>query len=190
MRVFQKILLAGAAATLLTCASVAVAGEENARHKGPLTADAFVTKAAQTGMAEVELGKLALAKSQSSEVRAFAARMVKDHRKANEELAGIAKGKNIVVPAALDAKHRAMVDGLEARSGAEFDAEYARHMAMGHGDAVALFKDASRAQTLDHELSAFAKTTLPTLEEHKRMADQLAASRTAAARSEPQPVKQ
>jgi putative membrane protein len=175
MRLKPLLILVGLAAAL--AAGPALAGDKD---KGPLTSDKFVTKAAQTGMAEVELGKLALEKSQNAEVRAFAQRMVKDHGKANEELKTIAQGKNVTVPKTLDAKHQSMVDALKAKSGKEFDAEYAHHMSMGHGDAVALFKDASKEKSLDHELSAFAEKTLPTLEEHKGMADKLASSRMAA----------
>jgi predicted outer membrane protein len=40
-----------------------------------------------------------------------------------------------------------------------------------HAKAISLFKRATR--TSDPELSQFARQTLPTLEEHKRMADKL-----------------
>ena len=67
-----------------------------------------------------------------------------------------------------------MVKKLGAKSGAAFDADYAKHMTMGHTQAVALFQSA--AQSSDPELAHFAKKTLPTLQEHKRMADSLNAN--------------
>ena len=163
------------------CAVAGLAFAGTSTDKAPLTSSTFVSKAAQTGMAEVELGKIALGKSQNADVRAFADRMVKDHSKANEELTTIAQSKNVEVPKKLDIEHQGMVDMMRGKSGADFDKEYAQHMAKGHGDAVALFTDASKASGLDHELAAFAQKTLPTLQEHKQMADKLAASRSAAA---------
>jgi len=64
----------------------------------PATPAAFVKTAALTGLTEVELGKIALTKSQDPQVRTFAQRMVKDHGKANEELTSIADRKQLEVP--------------------------------------------------------------------------------------------
>jgi len=137
----------------------------------PETPKTFVDKAAQDGMTEVELGKLALRKAQSAEVKKFADRMVKDHGKANMEIETIAKSKSLQVPKKLDGEHQSLVDELTAKSGAEFDSAYSQHMAAAHGKAVALFEGASRLN--DAELASFAKKTLPTLQEHKQMADSL-----------------
>ena len=140
----------------------------------------FVKKAAQDGMTEVELGKVALQKSSDANVRSFADRMVQDHGKANDELASIAKKKNLEVPAKLDAMHQKMVQQISAKSGADFDAAYASHMAMDHSKAVALFQNG--ATLPDADLAAFAKKTLPTLQQHKQQADSLhAKTRTASA---------
>jgi len=46
----------------------------------------FLQKAAQDGLAEVQLGQLAQHKALRDEVRQFAARMVQDHGKTNEQL--------------------------------------------------------------------------------------------------------
>jgi putative membrane protein len=176
----RPLTLATLGALCMSCAVLATATEK-APAPDSITSSSFVNDAAQTGLAEVELGKVALQKSQDPQVRSFAERMVKDHGKANEELGTLAKGKNVQVPAQLDAKHRSMVDMLKAQSGAAFEADYAKHMAEGHAKAVALFESASKSKSLDHELAAFAQKTLPTLEEHKRLADQLSATRTAEA---------
>src|ERR1700748_3070333 len=58
----------------------------------------FAVNAANGGMAEVMLGKLAQDKG-SEKVKDFAAMMVKDHSKANDELMTLAKSKNITLPA-------------------------------------------------------------------------------------------
>jgi len=132
----------------------------------------FVKKAALDGMTEVELGKIAQQKSQNPDVRSFAERMVKDHSKANDELKSVAKKKGYEVPAKLDDEHKAMVTKLSSKSGAAFDSAYAAAMDKDHAKAVALFTDAQ--QSSDQDLAAFAQKTLPTLEEHKQLADSLA----------------
>lgn len=131
----------------------------------------FVQKAAMAGMAEVSAAEVALAKSQDPSVRSYAERMVEDHGKANKELASIAKAKGLEVPKELDAEHQAMVDKLSAKSGTEFDREYSQHMNMDHSKAVALFEAASK--TSDADLAGFAKKTLPTLKQHKQLAEKL-----------------
>jgi putative membrane protein len=143
-------------------------GTAGASQSSPAT---FVTMAAQDGMTEVALGKLAQSKSNNPQVRQFAQKMVQDHGKADAELAHIAKAENLEVPTQLDAAHQKMVASLNAQSGAAFDGAYASHMAQDHTKAIDLFQSASNSG--DPALAGFAKKTLPTLQEHKRLADHL-----------------
>jgi putative membrane protein len=137
----------------------------------------FVKKAAIDGMTEVKLGKIAASKAQDPKVKQFAEKMVKDHSKANEELESIAKQKGIKVPDELDAEHQSMLQSLNAKSGKAFDDAYSEHMQADHAKAVALFQGAINGS--DPDLAAFAKKTLPTLEQHKQMAKRLTTSRQA-----------
>jgi putative membrane protein len=140
---------------------------------------AFVNQATQDGLTEVELGKLAENKTQDENVRSFAQRMVQDHSAANSQLAQLAESKGIAAPTEIDAAHHKVIQGLSAKSGAAFDSAYASLMASAHTKAVALFTSAAKSS--DPAIAQFAKNTLPTLEEHQHMADQLRTStRTAA----------
>ncbi len=139
----------------------------------------FVKKAALDGMTEVQLGKIALSKSQNDKVHEFANRMIADHSKANEELESIAKSKGLEVPKELDAEHQSMVQALNSKSGEAFDAAYRQHMNQDHREAIALFEGASMSS--DKELAALAKKTLPTLKEHRKLAEALPSARTAQA---------
>lgn len=131
----------------------------------------FVTKAAQGGMTEVALSKAAATKSSDPGVKKFAEQMVQDHEKANEELSTIAKKKGLDVPASMDAEHQAIVQKINAKSNRDFDQAYGKQMALDHAKTVALFQGAT--QSTDPDLAAFAKKTLPTLQEHKQMAGKL-----------------
>ena len=153
---------------LAGASSAAVAADAERAIPEPKT---FVTKAALDGMTEVEAGKVALMKSQDPGILSFAKRMVDDHGKANAELSSIAKAKGIDAPKELDAEHQAMLDTLSAKSGADFDREYSHHMNMDHSKAIALFESASKSS--DPDLASFAKKTLPTLKQHKQLAEKL-----------------
>ena len=137
----------------------------------PPAPSVFVKSAALAGMTEVEAGKVALTKSQDPAIRSFAERMVADHGKANRELISIAESKGLNAPKQLDADHKQMLDMLKAKNGKEFDQAYAEHMNMDHSKALALFESA--AGSSDLELAEFAKKTLPTLQEHKALAQKL-----------------
>ena len=132
----------------------------------------FVMKAAKGGMAEVELGKLAQEKGASDQVKNFGKRMVDDHSKANEELQALAPKKNITLTADLDPKDKALKDRLSKLSGPAFDRAYMSAMLQDHRKDIAEFHaEAARGQ--DPDVKAFAAKTLPTLEEHLRLAKQL-----------------
>ena len=141
---------------------------------------AFVMEAAQGGMAEVELGRLATEKATNADVKQFGQRMVDDHGKANDELKGFASQKNVTLPSELDAKHKATRDRLSKLSGDAFDKAYMREMVADHNKDVAAFTRASKTAK-DPDLKAWAGKTLPTLEEHQRMAKEVAGKVGAAA---------
>jgi putative membrane protein len=129
----------------------------------------FVTKAAEGGMAEVELGKLAADKATNPEVKQFAQRMVDDHGKANDELKSIASKKNITLPTDLDAKDKALRDRLSKLSGAAFDRAYMQAMVKDHRTDVNEFRTESKSGR-DGDVKAWAAKTLPTLEQHLKLA--------------------
>ena len=61
----------------------------------------FVTKAAQGGMAEVELSKVAEKNAKSGDVKTFATKMVQDHTANNNELATIAAPQRLILRGAV-----------------------------------------------------------------------------------------
>jgi putative membrane protein len=133
---------------------------------------AFVKEAALGGMAEVDLGQLASTKATDEKVKAFAQKMVTDHSKANDELKTLASSKQMMVPTALDAKHQATHDRLAKMSGSAFDRAYVTDMVADHRKDVADFKHQAMAAK-DPDVKAFAAKTLPTLQEHLTMIEDL-----------------
>jgi len=133
----------------------------------------FATNAAQGGMAEVELGRLATQRAGDVSVREFGARMVADHSRANSELKSIAGQKGIQLPTELSSEQKSEMDKLSKMSGAEFDKEYMSAMLKDHEIDVKDF-DTQAKEGNDPEIKAFAGKTLPTLQQHLQMAQQAA----------------
>jgi len=135
----------------------------------------FAREAANGGMSEVELGRLAVERATNPAVKAFGQRMVDDHSKANVELQAIASQAGIALPGQVDAKEKQIYDRLAALSGAAFDRAYIDDMVKDHKADIALFEKASRASG-DSPLKKFAADKLPTLREHLKMAEEAQAS--------------
>jgi putative membrane protein len=129
----------------------------------------FISGAASGGMLEVELGKLAADKAQSEDVKKFAQQMVTDHTKANDELKTLAQGKGATLPTEMMPRHKKDLDRLSKLSGADFDKAYMTMMVKDHEEDVNQFKEAAR-NSADPDLKSFADKTVPTLEEHLKMA--------------------
>jgi putative membrane protein len=132
----------------------------------------FLVKAAEGGMAEVELGQLAAQRASDPQVKQFAQRMVTDHSKANSELKQIAASKQVELPTELPASVRRERDKLAKLTGAEFDKEYMSHMTSDHKKDTSLFRSTAKSAK-DSEVRQFASTKLPTLEEHLQMAQSI-----------------
>jgi putative membrane protein len=132
----------------------------------------FMRTAAMSSMAEVVHGKQAQANGSQDEVKKFAQRMIEDHTKANDELKALASKKNTTLPAELDQKHQAMQQKLEKMKGADFDRAYMQHMVQAHKEAVTLFQNEAK-NGKDADARAWAEKTLPTLQEHLKMATEI-----------------
>jgi len=125
----------------------------------------FMSKAGMGGLAEVQMGNLALSKATSADVKAFGQRMVTDHSKANEELQQLATAKGVALPTELAGEEQATMNRLSSLSGAEFDKAYMKDMVEDHEKDVAEFDKVSTTGQ-DSDLKAWAAKTLPTLKEH------------------------
>jgi len=132
----------------------------------------FVKEALDGNMAEVALGKLAAERASNDAVKQFGQRMVSDHGKAHEELAGLAREKGMEMPADLERSHVKLRDKLSKLSGADFDRAYVNEMVRDHKKDVKDFeREASKAK--DPEVKSFASKTLPTLQDHLKQIEQI-----------------
>ena len=129
----------------------------------------FMMKAAQGGMAEVNMGNMASSKATNAEVKKFGDRMVTDHSKANDELKQLASTKGVSLPTDVAEEHKKAMDEMSAKNGKDFDKAYMDDMVKDHEKDVAEFEKASK-EAKDADLKAWAAKTLPTLKGHLQMA--------------------
>jgi putative membrane protein len=157
-------------ATALAVSSLALAGGDK------ISAEDFVKKAGAAGAAEVAMGKLGAEKATDAEVKAFAQRMVRDHTKANTELAAAANAKGLMAPKEPGLMHKGVSEKFEHQAAdADFDHDFMQQMVRDHEAAVELFRTASMDTSMDPDLRTLAKKTLPTLEQHLADAKKLEA---------------
>jgi putative membrane protein len=97
---------------------------------------AFVEDLTIAGMAEVELGRMAMERGSNAEVKQFGEMMVRDHSKAGEALKQVAMKHAIPTPTALDQTHQDLKTKLSNLKGVEFDREYMNAMVESHEDVV------------------------------------------------------
>jgi putative membrane protein len=133
----------------------------------------FVREAAQGGLAEVELGKLATEKASNDEVKKFGQHMVDDHTKAGDELKEVASSEGIQIAQQLSAKDKLTKERLSKLSGEQFDKAYMADMVKDHTQDVADFERESRSG-VNPDVKDFAAKTLPTLKDHLRQAREIA----------------
>jgi len=138
----------------------------------PKTAD-FVKGVSMSDMFEIESSTLALEKGNAA-TKAFAQQMVDAHQKTSAELKALVGSGKVAAPLATgmsDAQKKSL-DELKDLSGKDFDDAYQDDQEDAHEDAVDVFKRyASDGDNTD--LKAWAGKTLPALEHHLKMAEDL-----------------
>jgi len=167
--------LTGAAVLAMTFGLIGLPAGEKEKQPAKAGQDAeFVMKASQSDIAEIALGKLATKNAAGSAVRKFAQHMVEDHSKSSEELKALAGKGNVPLAKGASEKHQAKIDKLSKLQGAEFDRMYMEGQVKAHMEAVKLFR-AQAESGQDAGLKAFAAKTLPIIEKHLKMAQEIAA---------------
>lgn len=160
------VIALACAAPLAATAAKGTGANANAKPKG---VPSFAKKAAAGGMAEVQLGQMAADKATDPDVKAFAQKMVTDHTKANDELKQLASSKGWTLPETIGGKEKGTENRLQKETGPAFDKTYMSAMVADHNADVAMFRSYAKSGS-DPDLKAWAEKTLPTLEEHQKMA--------------------
>jgi putative membrane protein len=172
------LLIAASAATVLASApsfaqsTAEKTGVNSTLGIAPKTED-FVVEVAISDMFEIESSKLAQQKA-NGPAKDFASHMVTDHTKTSTELKALVSGGKVKaeIPPALDSSHQSKLDKLKGLNGEDFTKQYESDQVSAHKDAVNLFERYAKGGE-NADLKAWAGKTLPALQTHLKMAQDL-----------------
>ena len=131
----------------------------------------FVNLAATSDMFEIQSSRLALQRSRNPATRRFAERMIADHTQSSQRLAALAQAKGIVMPTGLDPEQQRALAAID-NTRRIFDQEYFRQQGQAHA-ATAQAYQTEIANGYDADLRGFAQQTLPVVQDHLAMAEQM-----------------
>jgi putative membrane protein len=131
----------------------------------------FLVEALHTGMAEVEMGRLAQQRGTPA-VKEFGKKLESDHARAAQEIKVLLGTRNVTTPAEPTVEADAHSAALAKLSGAEFDAAFLKLMVASHEEAIEKYGAQTHANP-NKQLSEFAAKTLPTLRAHLATAQSL-----------------
>lgn len=134
---------------------------------------AFLRQADSAGIAEVEMGRLAMRKAADPAVREFGRWMETDHTAVDDALSRLAARLDVSLTKAPDKEDQAAMQRLEGLNGPAFDQQYVQLQVRDHHKVVALFEREAK-EGEQPVVKAVAEHTLTMLRQHLAEADELA----------------
>jgi putative membrane protein len=134
-------------------------------------AETFLAEAAQSDMAEVDVGKLAEQKAQDEDIREYGGMLVSEHQAHVAKVRDLATDLSVTLPTEPTAMQKQTYERLSRLTGAEFDREFIAQMVNNHRMAIEKYQVQTRSD--DPDVATLAKDTLPALERHLAMAQTL-----------------
>jgi putative membrane protein len=175
MDLTQATLLAGilALAVLVIYYQLKARADHPARVHGGISKEdrRFLRMAATVSATEVSLSQLALKLSSAAPVQYMAKRIVDDQTQVNRKLASLAWRYRVHVSAEPGPEAQQKARQLRMLRGSAFDHAYDEVVVQDHRKAIDLF--ASAAHSANAEIRWLAESTLPTLDLHLKMAQDL-----------------
>jgi putative membrane protein len=143
---------------------------------GPGADKAFVKKALEGNMAEIQMGQLALQKSQDDQVKQFAQRMVDDHGKMLDQMKPVAQQMGVKVPEGPSKGQMKSMDKMKALSGDAFDQAYIKDMVKDHKGDDNDFKMEAQS-TQNPQLKQMVMQSDQIIESHLQQIEQISKSK-------------
>ena len=126
---------------------------------------AYLKSSAAADLAEISLGKVAVAKGVSPEVTAYAHKLITDHTKALKDARIIAKALHLSLPNAPTPAQRQVAKLVAAQSGHAFDVAYLKAEVAGHIVNIAVGQTEAKEGT-NPRIRGNAKMSGPMLRYH------------------------
>lgn len=135
----------------------------------------FVKEALQGGMAEVQMGNLALQKSNNDQVKQFAQKMVDDHTKMGEQMKPVAQQLGVKEPTGPSKHEKETISKLQNLNGDAFDKAYVKTMLKDHQHDEMAFKHEAEMGS-DPNVKQVASNGAQVIAGHLQMIKQIAKS--------------
>ena len=129
----------------------------------------FLATASQADVNEIKLSELAEEKATNPDVKAFARKMVTEHKAMSASMKPFADSWGLTPPDGPDADHQKEWDKLNGMSGKDFDKEYMDQMVTDHGKALSAFTSEAK-DTKDLKFRAAVIKAKTAVAAHKNMA--------------------
>lgn len=152
-------------------------GGLNSAVSGPAMDKAFLKKAMQGNMAEVQMGQLALQKSSDDQVKQFAQRMVDDHGKMLDQMKPVAEQMGVKVPEGPSKGQMKSMEKMKGLSGDAFDKAYIKDMVKDHKNDDSEFKQEAQS-TQNPQLKQMVMQSDQIIESHLQQIEQIAQSKS------------
>ena len=159
----MKKLLFGCSLLLL------VASISCSDNKDYISSKSFITEARRSGILELSLGKLAIDKSRTYDVRKYAQQIISDYTSFNAELESLASAKKVSTSDTLDSSQQDVYNTLNAVDGFSFDKQYIDIVVAEQKADISRFEEAA-GKVDDAEVRKWAKRTLPILQNQYKQA--------------------
>ncbi len=140
----------------------------------PPSPQEFASAAAQSDGYEIAAGQDAVAQSRNPRVQEFARQMVSAHTGTAHAMGEAAKASGLEAPRPMVGADQArMLMALQSLRGEDFDRTYVRQQVLAHTQALTVMRGYA-ASGSDANLRRAAQTAVPVIEDHLKMARQLA----------------
>jgi len=136
----------------------------------------FIDDAAASNRAEIQTAQFVLQRTRNEALKHFAQKIVHDHSQALSQLGQLAGDEGLELRPGVSSKAAEALDQLKQAHGSTLDSEFLHNQQQDHAEAVAKFRQAQNSTALLAGVRDYARKTLPVLQEHLRMAQQLVAT--------------
>jgi len=161
-----------AALGLIAASLGLAAAPAGAQEVGSRQTREYVQAAASSDQFEILAAETALTQSTDPDVRAFAARMIQDHRQLGKAVRDAATRSGLKPPEmAMSADQAQLLGALQSVSGKEFDSLYFKQQVLAHRSALTVEQIYAKTGD-DQNLRQVATSAVPLISSHGDMANQ------------------
>jgi putative membrane protein len=150
-------------------------GQTSAATVGSNLQSAYIPSAAIGDMYEIAAADIALERSRNARVKELARMIKTDHTAASDAMKAMLPeaAPGTTPPAGLDERRQGLIDNLGSASAENFDAAWIDQQIAAHNEALTLHRGFSNE---DSPLAAHARSVVPKIEAHLRMAEEIKAA--------------